>query len=47
VASVFRHRAFSAGWPRSPRSSRSMIGVLLALTLFLQFGEHFSAIPRA
>ena len=44
VASVFRHRAFSAGLASITAFFAGMIGVLLALTLFLQFGEHFSAI---
>ena len=32
------------GWPRIVVFFAGMIGTLLVLTLFLQFGEHFSAI---
>jgi EmrB/QacA subfamily drug resistance transporter len=42
--SVLRHRAFSAGLACITVFFAGMIGTLLALTLFLQFGEHFSAI---
>jgi MFS family permease len=44
VTSVFRHRAFSAGLASITAFFAGMIGLMLALTLFLQFGEHFSAI---
>ncbi|HET9899292.1 MAG TPA: MFS transporter [Streptosporangiaceae bacterium] len=43
-ASVLRHRAYSAGLVCIIVFFAGMMGVLLVLTLFLQFGEHFSAI---
>ena len=43
-AGIFRHRAFSAGLTCIVVFFAGMIGTLLVLTLFLQFGEHFSAI---
>jgi EmrB/QacA subfamily drug resistance transporter len=43
-AGVFRHRAYSAGLASIVVFFAGMIGMLLVLTLFLQFGEHFSAI---
>jgi len=42
--SVLRHRAYSAGLACIVVFFAGMMGTLLALTLFLQFGEHFSAI---
>ena len=38
------HRAYSAGLGTIVVFFAGMIGMLLVLTLFLQFGEHFSAI---
>jgi MFS family permease len=43
-ASIFRHRAYTAGLASIVVFFAGMIGMLLVLTLFLQFGEHFSAI---
>jgi EmrB/QacA subfamily drug resistance transporter len=43
-ASVFRHRGFSAGLACVLVFFAGMTGTLLALTLYLQFGEHFSAV---
>ena len=43
-ASVFSHRAYSAGLATIVVFFAGMIGLLLVITLFLQFGEHFSAI---
>jgi EmrB/QacA subfamily drug resistance transporter len=43
-ASVLRHRAYSAGLACIVVFFAGMMGTLLTLTLFLQFGEHFSAI---
>jgi EmrB/QacA subfamily drug resistance transporter len=43
-ASIFSHRAYSAGVASIVVFFTGMIGMLLVLTLFLQFGEHFSAI---
>jgi EmrB/QacA subfamily drug resistance transporter len=43
-ASIFRHRAYSTGLAALVVFFSGMIGTLLVLTLFLQFGEHFSAI---
>jgi EmrB/QacA subfamily drug resistance transporter len=43
-ASIFRHRAYSAGLASVIVFFAGMTGTLLALTLYLQFGEHFSAI---
>jgi len=42
--SVLRHRAYSAGLGAIFVVFSGLIGTLLVLTLFLQFGEHFSAI---
>jgi len=42
--SVLRHRAYSAGLACIVVFFAGMLGTLLALTLFLQLGEHFSAI---
>lgn len=42
--SVFRNRGFSAGLAMILVFFGGMIGTLLVLGLFLQFGEHFSAI---
>jgi EmrB/QacA subfamily drug resistance transporter len=43
-AGIFRHRAYSAGLASMLVFFSGMIGTLLCLTLYLQFGEHFSAI---
>jgi MFS family permease len=43
-AGIFRHRAYTAGLASIVVFFAGMIGMLLVLTLFLQFGEHFSAI---
>ncbi|HEX3689802.1 MAG TPA: MFS transporter [Solirubrobacteraceae bacterium] len=43
-ASIFGHRAYTAGVGGIVVFFAGMIGMLLVLTLFLQFGEHFSAI---
>ncbi len=43
-ASIFGHRAYSAGLLSIVVLFAGMIGMLLVLTLFLQFGERFSAI---
>jgi MFS family permease len=43
-AGVFRHRAYTAGLATIVVLFAGMIGMLLVLTLFLQFGEQFSAI---
>ena len=43
-ASIFSHRAYTAGIAGIVVFFAGMIGMLLVLTLFLQFGEHFSAI---
>jgi EmrB/QacA subfamily drug resistance transporter len=43
-SSIFRHRAYSAGLASIAVFFAGMIGTLLVLTLFLQLGEHFSAI---
>jgi EmrB/QacA subfamily drug resistance transporter len=43
-ASIFRHRSYSTGLAALVVFFAGMIGTLLVLTLFLQFGEHFSAI---
>lgn len=42
--SVLRHRGYSAGLACIVVFFAGMLGTLLVLTLFLQFGEHFSAI---
>jgi EmrB/QacA subfamily drug resistance transporter len=42
--SVFRHRGYSAGLASVLVFFAGMAGTLLALTVFLQFGEHFSAV---
>ena len=42
--SVFRHRGYSAGLACVIVFFAGMAGTLLALTLYLQFGEHFSAV---
>jgi EmrB/QacA subfamily drug resistance transporter len=44
VTSIFSHRAYSAGLGSILAFFSAMSGTLLTLTLFLQFGEHFSAI---
>jgi MFS family permease len=41
---VFRHRAYSAGLATIVVFFAGMMGSLLVLTLFLQFGEHFTPI---
>jgi MFS family permease len=43
-ASIFKHRSYSAGLGTIVVFFAGMIGTLLVLTLFLQLGEHFSAI---
>jgi hypothetical protein len=43
-SSVFSHRAYSAGLATILVFFAGMMGTLLTLTLFLQFGEHFSAV---
>ncbi len=43
-ASIFSHRAYTAGIAGIVVFFAGMIGMLLVLTLFLQFGERFSAI---
>lgn len=43
-ASIFKHRSYSAGLATIVVFFAGMIGTLLVLTLFLQLGEHFSAI---
>jgi hypothetical protein len=43
-ASIFTHRAYSAGLATIVVFFAGMLGTLLVLTLFLQLGEHFSAI---
>lgn len=43
-ASVFGHRGFSVGVGCIAVFFAAMIGTMLVLTLYLQFGEHFSAI---
>lgn len=43
-ASIFAHRAYTAGLAGILVFFAGMIGTLLTLTLFLQFGEHFSPI---
>ena len=43
-ASIFKHRSYSAGLGTIIVFFGGMIGTLLVLTLFLQLGEHFSAI---
>jgi EmrB/QacA subfamily drug resistance transporter len=42
--SVFRHRGYSTGLACVLVFFAGMAGILLTLTLYLQFGEHFSAI---
>ena len=42
--SVFRHRGYSAGLACVVVFFAGMAGTLLTLTLYLQFGEHFSAV---
>jgi EmrB/QacA subfamily drug resistance transporter len=44
VTSIFARRAYSAGLASILAFFAGMTGTLLVLTLFLQFGEHFSAI---
>ena len=44
VTSIFARRAYSAGLASILTFFAGMAGTLLVLTLFLQFGEHFSAI---
>ena len=43
-ASIFGHRAYTTGILTIIVFFAGMLGTLLVLTLFLQFGEHFSAI---
>jgi MFS family permease len=43
-ASIFSHRSYVAGLGGIVVFFAGMIGTLLVLTLYLQFGEHFSAI---
>jgi EmrB/QacA subfamily drug resistance transporter len=43
-ASIFGHRAYGAGLAMILVFFAGMIGTLLVLTLYMQFGEHFSAI---
>jgi MFS family permease len=43
-ASIFGHRAYTAGLASIVVFFAGMIGTLLVMTLYLQFGEHFSAI---
>jgi EmrB/QacA subfamily drug resistance transporter len=43
-ASIFGHRAYTTGILTIVVFFAGMLGTLLVLTLFLQFGEHFSAI---
>ncbi len=43
-ASIFGHRSYVAGLASIIVFFAGMIGTLLVLTLYLQFGEHFSAI---
>jgi EmrB/QacA subfamily drug resistance transporter len=43
-SSIFRHRAYSSGLASILVFFAGMIGTLLVMTLFLQLGEHFSAI---
>jgi EmrB/QacA subfamily drug resistance transporter len=43
-ASIFSHRAYTAGLSMIVVFFAGMLGTMLVLTLFLQFGEHFSAI---
>ncbi len=42
--SIFRHRGYSAGLACVVVFFAGMAGILLAVTLYLQFGEHFSAV---
>ncbi len=42
--SVFRHRGFSAGLASVVVFFAGMAGTLLSVTLYLQFGEHFSPV---
>jgi EmrB/QacA subfamily drug resistance transporter len=42
--SIFSHRAYNAGLATVVVLFAGLVGTLLVLTLFLQFGEHFSAI---
>jgi predicted MFS family arabinose efflux permease len=43
-ATIFSHRAYTAGLASIVVFFAGMIGTLLVLTLYLQFGEHFSPI---
>jgi EmrB/QacA subfamily drug resistance transporter len=43
-SSIFAHRAYSAGLATVIVFFAGMVGTLLVLTLFLQFGEHFTPI---
>ena len=43
-AGIFSHRAYTAGISMIVVFFAGMLGTMLVLTLFLQFGEHFSAI---
>jgi EmrB/QacA subfamily drug resistance transporter len=44
VASIFRHRSYNTGLASILVFFAGMIGTLLVLTLYLQLGEHFTAI---
>ena len=43
-SSIFQHRSYSTGLATIFVFFAGMIGTLLVITLFLQLGEHFSAI---
>jgi EmrB/QacA subfamily drug resistance transporter len=43
-SSLFRHRAYTSGLACAIVFFGGMVGTLLVLTVYLQFGEHFSAI---
>ena len=43
-ASIFSHRAYTAGISMIVVFFAGMLGTMLVLTLFMQFGKHFSAI---
>ncbi len=43
-ASIFSHRSYTAGISMIVVFFAGMLGTMLVLTLFLQFGEHFSAV---
>jgi MFS family permease len=46
VTSVFSHRAYTAGLGSILAFFAGMSGILLTITLYLQFGEHFSRCAR-